>query len=452
MADFHAYAKDMSPESQQEAERIAKQEEISKAMMAQSLGRTAPQPYMGRRRMIVPPAGPNAWAQIAQGLMSGFSDKVAADDKTALIAKDKQQVADALGAYNTQFQGTPENKPGDDIGPTMPAVAPDPMGAIRNALGSQQPILRHLADKDFAAETARVQHDRDLKQKAQDKQDSMDLARALKVSKEIPKDWEKHLPEGAKRGPTPGTYIAADGDTMQMTFEDGALVNSHNVNPQPKGTQDRGSPGSNKGEVVDPDPKFPGRVLLVDLGKYKPGTTLGAAGVYGVSKNEGVQGGREAKRIFNMGGIGATLTSARDILNGKGGEPLPTGSGFGTALDYVSSLANITPDGASQADQMKVLGGALTAKMPRMEGPQSDKDTAMYREMAGRIGDSGISAERRLKALDEVEKLWAKYEHLNPGTFADSKGSPAGAGAPSGWTPEKAQRLKELQDKARGAN
>jgi len=44
-----------------------------------------------------------------------------------------------------------------------------------------------------------------------------------------------------------------------------------------------------------------------------------------------------------------------------------------------------------------------------MEGPQSDADTRLYREMAGRVGDETLSIQRRLDALDEVEKIYSKY-------------------------------------------
>jgi hypothetical protein len=67
---------------------------------------------------------------------------------------------------------------------------------------------------------------------------------------------------------------------------------------------------------------------------------------------------------------------------------------------------------------MRALGGALVAKMPRMEGPQSDKDVALYRESAGRIGDSTIPIARRKAALETVKELWTKYERLNPDAFA----------------------------------
>lgn len=124
------------------------------------------------------------------------------------------------------------------------------------------------------------------------------------------------------------------------------------------------------------------------------------------------------KREQNMSGIGDTIARAREILeSGK-----PTQSTVGTAIDAGGRLFGMTPDGAPEADQLRVLGGALIAKMPRMEGPQSNLDVQNYREMAGQVGDSTLPIERRLAALAEVERLYAKYAN-QPAQQSGASGS-----------------------------
>jgi hypothetical protein len=140
------------------------------------------------------------------------------------------------------------------------------------------------------------------------------------------------------------------------------------------------------------------------------------------------------KRAFNMQGIGKVIQEAEDILTGKNGDPLPTQSGIGTGVDAVAGFFGATPSGAPQADKLRAIGGALTAKMPRMEGPQSDRDVVLYREMAARVGDSMLPVERRKAALETVKELWAKYERLNPDAFAGGAQGGAG-GAPATTTP-----------------
>lgn len=117
----------------------------------------------------------------------------------------------------------------------------------------------------------------------------------------------------------------------------------------------------------------------------------------------------EQKRQFNMGGISETIAEARRIM--KTG--VPTASKIGQAADFVGSVFGAAPKGAAEADQLRAIGGALTSKVPRMEGPQSNLDVELYKQMAGDVGNAGLPLSRRLAALDTVEKLYAKYEHLN---------------------------------------
>ena len=126
----------------------------------------------------------------------------------------------------------------------------------------------------------------------------------------------------------------------------------------------------------------------------------------------------EQKKARNLEQMPDLISSAKAILQGNGGidaqgQPiktqLPTQSYGGAAVDVLGGLIGKTPQGAAQADRLKVIGGAMVMAMPRMEGPQSDADVRLYREMAGRVGDETVSIQRRLAALDEVEKLYSKY-------------------------------------------
>ena len=176
--------------------------------------------------------------------------------------------------------------------------------------------------------------------------------------------------------------------------------------------------------VTIQDPKDPNKTQIVD---GRTGKVIGA----GPKMTEA--GSKEYKRAFGMSGLGAAIQEADDILSGKDGNPLPTASGIGSLIDTGSAVFGVTPEGAKQADKLRSIGGAMVAKMPRMEGPQSDKDVQLYKEMAGRIGDSTIPIDRRRAALETVKELWSKYEHLNPPpTAAPSAGAqqpqPAGGG------------------------
>jgi len=125
----------------------------------------------------------------------------------------------------------------------------------------------------------------------------------------------------------------------------------------------------------------------------------------------------DLKKSKNLENLPILIARAKSVLKGESVDetgavtkaPLPTQSLGGSLIDAVGGFVGKTPQGAAQADRLKVIGGALVLSMPRMEGPQSDADTKLYREMAGKVGDDTVSIERRLAALDEVEKIYSKY-------------------------------------------
>ena len=124
-----------------------------------------------------------------------------------------------------------------------------------------------------------------------------------------------------------------------------------------------------------------------------------------------------------MAGFGDAIAEARQILTGTdpltgnaGTKPLPTASGVGSLVDYLGNLGGVAPRGQNEAKRLEVVAGILTSKVPRMEGPQSDKDVELYKKMAGDAGNSGLPISTRLSALDTMQRLFSKYERLNPNT------------------------------------
>jgi hypothetical protein len=120
----------------------------------------------------------------------------------------------------------------------------------------------------------------------------------------------------------------------------------------------------------------------------------------------------ESKKATSMAGLGDALRQAEEILTSK--KVTPTQSGIGTAYNTAAALFGNTPAGAAQADQLKAIAANIVLKMPRMEGPQSDRDVGLYREMAGDIGNSSLPITRRLAALETVRGLNDKYIDQQP--------------------------------------
>jgi len=91
-----------------------------------------------------------------------------------------------------------------------------------------------------------------------------------------------------------------------------------------------------------------------------------------------------------------------------------TGSFAGAGLDMAARAVGMSTAGAQGAAQLKALEGALVAKMPKMSGPQSDKDVQLYRQQAGEIGDPTVPAATKLAALKSIEAIQRRYAGLPP--------------------------------------
>lgn len=93
--------------------------------------------------------------------------------------------------------------------------------------------------------------------------------------------------------------------------------------------------------------------------------------------------------------------------------PEATSSGLGKGVDYVARFFGKATDGDVATAQLGTLGGQLVALMPKMSGPQSDKDVEMYKQMAGKLDDASIPIEMRKAALQTIRDLNTKYSQMN---------------------------------------
>lgn len=120
----------------------------------------------------------------------------------------------------------------------------------------------------------------------------------------------------------------------------------------------------------------------------------------------------------------ALIGTARQLI------PKATGSYVGAGVDQIGRVFGASTGGDTAAAQLKALEGALVAKMPKMSGPQSDKDVMLYKQMAGEIGDPTIPASRKMAALKTIEEIQQR---------AAGGGAPAIGGATGGWGIQKVQ-------------
>lgn len=128
----------------------------------------------------------------------------------------------------------------------------------------------------------------------------------------------------------------------------------------------------------------------------------------------------------------ALINTAKQII------PKSTGSYFGAGLDQASRFVGHSTDGDKAAAQLKALEGALVSKMPKMSGPQSDKDVLLYKQMAGEIGDPAIPNERKMAALQVIEQI--QQRHAGPQAALPAPGAMGsgsfGAAPTMRWNPQ----------------
>lgn len=85
------------------------------------------------------------------------------------------------------------------------------------------------------------------------------------------------------------------------------------------------------------------------------------------------------------------------------------GSYLGMAGNFLGRAVGADTDATKAQAQLDVLAGSLISKMPKMSGPQSDKDVALYRAMAGNLNDPTLPASAKRAAMTTLRGLNEKY-------------------------------------------
>ncbi len=391
MATDALFDPNLPPELAVQQQSLARRQRLAEAMLQR--GMTPIQSGNPRSAVSIT----QGLAQLLNAYRGGQALESVDKDRSALGQQYQSGLADEVQRIAAMRQGhqaaydPQELEQSADQGNALPEnVGGDPRAAVMAALTSQYGPVREMGKLDFqadlktqenaAARAARLE-ERALQLDAQAQDKKLDRESRERIAQES-NEVKRELAEikGALSG----------GGSPYFTFL--PTTNGYAVG--------NARTGEIKAGHVDGQP-----VIRPQDSPQLQGDIAGAK-----KKREA-----EEKRTFNMSGIGGVIKQAKDILNGS---TPPTGSGIGNLYDQAAGFFGISPSGSKEAQSLKAVAGALTAKMPRMEGPQSDKDTQLYREMAAEIGNPNVPVDRRKNALQVVENLWAKYEHLNPEAFS----------------------------------
>jgi hypothetical protein len=167
---------------------------------------------------------------------------------------------------------------------------------------------------------------------------------------------------------------------------------------------------SRRGTIVDPsggqvigsssDPRLQGRISRArEYGK----------GEAEIDVQSNIKKPQQARDTLSI------LSEADDLIEKS------TGSYIGTGADFAARTVGVATPGAQANAKLRVLQAGLMTNMPRMEGPQSDRDVQLYREAAGQIGDSTIPNEIKKAAVSTIRGINEKYAARAPGKTQQTK-------------------------------
>ena len=89
--------------------------------------------------------------------------------------------------------------------------------------------------------------------------------------------------------------------------------------------------------------------------------------------------------------------------------PQSTSGVIQAGVSKTASLAGISTTMDKADRELQILGGRLIQAVPRFEGPQSNQDVALYKQLAGDIANPKIAYQSRLAAVKQIENLNQKY-------------------------------------------
>jgi hypothetical protein len=118
----------------------------------------------------------------------------------------------------------------------------------------------------------------------------------------------------------------------------------------------------------------------------------------------------EAKKS-TLRGIGDAESSINQLLGTENAPGLlykATGSGIGAGVDLLARGVGYATKGDIANAKIQPLADAVLKIVPRFEGPQSDKDTASYKEAAGNLANASLPIKLRIEAAKTIKDIYAR--------------------------------------------
>jgi hypothetical protein len=135
--------------------------------------------------------------------------------------------------------------------------------------------------------------------------------------------------------------------------------------------------------------------------------------------------------------LNLAITEIENAIKPGGILEKSTASGAGKLRDAAGNFIGYATEGSIASASLKPIADLGLKMVPRFEGPQSDKDTASYKEAAGQLANESLPVATRKAAAQTVVRLMKarKGQFVSEGMAAEgiNTGGPA---LPPGFTPD----------------
>jgi hypothetical protein len=113
-----------------------------------------------------------------------------------------------------------------------------------------------------------------------------------------------------------------------------------------------------------------------------------------------------------------------------------TGSGIGRFADVGARFVGQANPGDIAIGKIAPVADLTLKMIPRFEGPQSDKDTASYKEAAGQLADPTLPTKIRKEAGKTVLRLMQQRKGQFVTNDMAAQGVTPSVAPPAGFTPD----------------
>lgn len=103
--------------------------------------------------------------------------------------------------------------------------------------------------------------------------------------------------------------------------------------------------------------------------------------------------------------INLAISEIENAIKPGGTLEKATSSGAGKLRDAAGNFIGYATEGSIAAASLKPVGDLALKMVPRFEGPQSDKDTASYKEASGQLANESLPVATRKAAAQTVLRL-----------------------------------------------